>query len=159
MNSKITKRIGTPRRVFRNLDDISQFEEELREKERTVASIVTVETPVSVVKNYQKVSYYDPKTGMFTRVDPDDLEQIEYLTKKRGMIPGMQQLETDLRSIPDKLANDPKSSYLMETHSIIFEAKGKTPPSVPYLRVSVESSLGDENAIHLVHSKTKNNRI
>lgn len=154
MKSKIIKKTGIHRKVFKNLDDIFQFEYELMQKEMTVAGVVTVETPVPIMKSYQKVSCYNPKTKEFTRIDPNDPEQVEYVTKK-GMIPGMQQLETDLKSIPNKLANDPKLFHRLEAEPIIFEAKGKTPPSVPYLRVFVESSIGDEKVIHYVHNRTK----
>lgn len=154
MKSKIIKKTGIHKRVFKNLDDIFQFEYELMRKEMTVAGVVTVETPVPIIKNYQKVSYYDPKTKEFTRIDPNDPEQVEYVTKK-GMILGAKQMETELKSVPQKLMNDPKSSHRLEAEPIIFEAKGKTPPSVPYLRVFVESSIGDEKVIHYVHNRTK----
>ena len=157
MNSKITKRTGTRRRVFKNLDDISQFEEELVKKDLATIGETFVEMPVADSKYRLDSHYYDPKTKMFTRIDSTDPEQVEYVTKK-GMIPGLKQQEIELKNIPHKLANDPKSSYLMEANPIIFEAKGKTPPSVPYLRVFVESSLGEENAVHFVHNKTRSSK-
>lgn len=154
MNKKVQRKTGIQRQVFKNLADIFHFEYGLMKKEETM---VTVGTPVSTIKNYQKVSYYNPKTKDFTRIDPNNPEQVEYVTKK-GMILGTEQLKNELEEIPKKLVKNPEFSYTLETEPIVFEAKGKTPPSVPYIRVFVESSLGTEESIHFVHNKTKYNK-
>ena len=154
MKKKQPKTIGSPKKIFKNLDDISLFEEKLlREELETMGEKTSIEPPDDLELRLQ--TYYDPKLKRFTRLDPTDPEQAEII-KKRGLEPVQQEISKWLKKIPNELTKDQNLSHLFEIEPIIFESKGKTPPSVPYLRVFVESSFGDdETAIHFIHNKTR----
>jgi len=149
------KTAGSPRRTFKNLDDISLFEQELMQDELKAIGIDLVDKPLPNGRERRLQSFYNPKTKKYVRLDPTDPEQVE-LIKKHGLETFPTQLTKDLEKIPHGLAKDLDSFYQMQVEPLVFDSKGKTPPSVPYLRVFVDSSFSDdETAIHFVHNKAR----
>lgn len=147
----------TTKKVFRNSNDIYLFEEELYKKE--YLSILPkntkfIDTDVSKNK-YTLSSYYQhPKTNEILRINPKDKEAIKHFIDK-GYIPASEQLYNDFSKIIEEIKNDASLFFRQEIKPIIFNKKGKTSPSVPYLRVYVESSIGDNKVLHLINNKIR----
>lgn len=150
MAKKSTKKTGFQKKMFKNLDDIFQFESELIEKEENITWIDKKPS-----KNYTLNSFFaNPKTNKTIHIDPNDKEAVKHFTEL-GFIPSWEQTKKEISEIPNKLTEDPKTFFQTEAKPIIFESKSKTSPSVPYLRVFLKSSIGEEKSIHYIHSKIR----
>lgn len=105
----------------------------------------------TTLPNHQATSdvsklFYWPATDSF--VSPDE-SGIDELLLKNEVIPFSQYY---LSLLEKKISQDNELS--INSSPIIFESKGKTPPSVPYLRVMIEAELGDEDMLYSLHQKT-----
>jgi len=153
MDKKSKKKIGIPKKVFKNLEDIFQFEEKLFKEDMESLGVTYTDTKVPKDKYKNKGYFYDPKNENFVYIKPNEPDRDEYISK-RNLIPGLKFFTDNLKEIPNKLSENSDYPFRMEIEPIIFKNKGRTPPSVPYLRVYLESSIGDSKSIHFIHNKT-----
>ena len=158
MVKRINKpKTGTYRRVFRNSDDVFQFEKDLHKKERL--SILPkntkfVKTTVPKGKYVLSAYYCHPKSKKIIRIDPNDKEAVQHFTQE-GYVPALEYLKQHFLDSAKAMGQDPNLFFHQEIEPVIFSNKGKTAPSVPYLRVFVESSLGDNKTLHVINNKTR----
>jgi hypothetical protein len=145
------------RRIIKTKEDIYQFERDLilsglspKEIEEYLP-LLDNGTPVptdpkrSIASNF----YYHPKTG--ARYFKDDYG-VQELIDKGEIIPLWEYLKLNFNTV------DPGQTVVSSLNPIIFSSKGKTPPSVPYLQVMVSSSIGEPEALHILHNKTRANK-
>ena len=157
MSKKVQRKTGIHRRVFKTSEDVFQFEDERFRKEITKMGMTL--TPKKVPKGKYKMEgyFYDPKTKDFIYIKPNEPDREEYITSHH-LIPALKYYADYLKEIPKKMVKDPDKTFWMETDPIIFNSKGKTPPSVPFLRVYVESSLGSEESVHFMLNRARSNK-
>lgn len=151
-----TKRIAT-KKVFRNSNDIYLFEEELYKKE--YLSILPkntkfIDTDVTKDKYTLSAYYQHQKTNEIVRINPKDKDTIKHYIDK-GYTPATKQLNNNFSKLTKELKDDSNLFFRQEIEPVIFNKKGKTSPSVPYLRVYVESSIGDNKVLHLINNKIR----
>lgn len=148
---------GAHKRVFKNSEDIFQFEDELHKKEYVSIlpkSTKFVDTKVKKGKYTLNAYYYNPKSKKTIRIDPNDKDAVQHFTQQ-GYIPAIDNLKKEYLSTAQQMSKDADLFFRQEVEPVIFKNKGKTAPSVPYLRVYVESSLGDNRILHVINSKTR----
>jgi len=140
---------------FNTIQDILDFEEKLfydgmslEEKKGFDLSIskVSSKPPKYKTLDYSK-SYYWSKRNTFVFPSSNGFDE---LLKNNEIIP-FAKYYLSLRN--NQIVSDkPQLSFSAEP--IIFKQKGKTPLSVRYLKVIIESELGDDDVLYDLHQKT-----
>jgi len=149
----------TPKRwEFSTIFDILEFEYEMlkegmttEQKELFEKSLIDPATANNKPPKYSSLKiknfYYIVKEDRYVLIENE--KDVASFMKDGEMIPAIQMFAKN-----NKIAKE-----IMSLDPIIFESKGKTPPSVPYLRVNVTSDIkGDLTSLHQIHSKVRKSR-
>lgn len=154
MKHKLAKQKKS-KRIFSNTHDILCFEWELLYDEMTdeqrkhfyPGKDVTDKMKYDPVKYNFAKKWYWPAKDSFVRSDEPGLSE---LIANNEVIA----FPAAVSMLLKKHVQDDNSLELMNVDAIIFDSKGKTPPSVPYLNVSIECEVGDEDMLYALHQKT-----
>lgn len=161
------------RKVFKNTSDILDFEfdliidsmtdEELERfelpaKNRERYDINDENLPIEIKNKIQKIQkytsdnyYFDIKSGKYILIE--DKNDAQELIDKHEIITYADYIRSEINK---KYPFNNKKKVIGNLDPIIFQNKGKTPPSVPYLQVMIATDVeGDIKALHQIHSKTR----
>lgn len=157
-----TNKSKTPKRwEFNTTSDILEFESEMEEKVMSEKESKDHQEDLIYLKklgykpaiynertrSLWKNTYYMIKERKYYIIE--DKEEAASLMSKKEIIPAIQMLAR----------NNNIARGITSLEPIIFERKGKTPPSVPYLKVSVTSDIeGDLTPLHQIHSKVRKSK-
>lgn len=157
--SKFSKK-DTPRRVFKDIHDISQFEFELlmdslSEEEKVTLGLQFVDNKANIKEVQEKIklsdAYYWPEKDTFVNKGEDGVDE---LIRQKKVITHKEYIMQEMTKRAHSLKIGDAMRFPLPP--IIFNNKGKTPPSVPYLKVAVVSSLEeDTTSLHRLHSNTR----
>lgn len=157
--SKLAKK-DTLRRVFKDIHDISQFEFELlmdslSEEEKVTLGLQFVDNEANIKEVQAKIRmsdvYYWPEKDTFVNKGEDGVDELIRLNK---VITHEEYIMQEMTKRAHSLKIGDAMRFPLPP--IFFKNKGKTPPSVPYLKVAVDSSLEeDTTSLHRLHSKTR----
>jgi hypothetical protein len=122
------------RRVFNNMDDISEFELDLLMDETT---------------DEQKLDLF----ASDTKKDMTPKERATYLKKitdegKRST----KGAHVEFAHIAEQYHSGSRNEFVATLPPILFKQVGTTPMSVPYLKVYVSASVGQEDVLHSLYT-------
>ncbi len=165
MRRKNVKSPATASQTFQSIQDIYEFEDKL------LAASTTTEEKDWLEQNENLLFSSAKERDEHLRRAPDFNFSSQYVMKDTGDMVSSEdpELETLIQSGRAILGSDyidqkiiapyrtgKEQTATISLEPIIFKAKGKTAPSVPYLKVSVTTALSESSqAEHLLHAKSR----
>lgn len=156
MKNKKSHKQNNSKRIFKTIQDILQFEDEMyldslskeeRKLELSIRSSNEIDPRYEKYHDKNKKQYYCPETDGLLFLKDDEIEDY---SKNNTLIP----MEKFFSHSADNNLLSQNPLFVCTSEPIIFESKGKTPPSVRYLQTFIVSDLGDEDLLYDVHQKT-----
>lgn len=168
MRTKNVKSPATASRTFQTIQDIYKFEDEL------LAASLSPEEKAWLEQNENPIFSSEKERDEHLRRAPELHYMSQYVMKGTGNMVSCKDPDLDElvksgqailgadyidRKVIQPFRTGQANEANLELEPIIFKAKGKTAPSVPYLKVSVTTALAETNeASHLLHVKSREER-